>query len=1212
MMEHQSAVERPAPGSQRGEPIGARGSGRGRGRGRGQAFSNSRGRPRGHNRGNHLSVRGRPSSDQPACSPSESTSTRRQTPARAGRSRGVNHRSTTGNHTNPPTSALSEARRASNEPKTSPPVTSVRGGRTDYNARRQGFGTHLTEAAPSGPDGPNLQGDASGDKSNNQVAGSTSLSTQDLSLSARLTLELSTSVYECLICFSTVSRFQPIYHCKNCFAIFHLRCSSEWASRSVIDTSNKAQILRDRDGIACSEEAARGCWRCPGCQHRHIGQESVPTTYKCWCGKVEHPKRGHRKQEGEGRPKASIPHGCGMSCGKSIAEGCTHACALECHPGSCPPCPAVIKTACYCLKTLCTIRCSQLNPIQSHLNPINESLLSCEQICNRPLSCGLHFCTQTCHPGDCGECEVTRDKTCYCGRVVKTDEKCSALIVSGDPLENSLQACHSPEGLEWLGEFSCQTSCPWKFDCNIHSCPSVCHPHSSSKRVTCPFSPSILTTCPCGATPLPTRTACDDPITTCENPCRKLLSACGHACQKLCHTGPCSGPCKELITTVCRCGKDSIIRPCCEVELLRETAIEAAASELDSVYDPVSIGEEAVEFRCERICRVLRHCGKHTCNRTCCPLAFLEGVIKTGKNKKTQSRHQAEEEDPQGLHQCNLICNRTLNCGLHSCQLRDHKGPCPTCLQANFDEVACHCGATVIQPPVPCGTIINCSQPCRRGPLPCGHPIAPHQCHEAPECPPCPFLANKPCQCDKKSLIRNVRCSQRRVTCGQICGNLLSCGAHRCFKLCHPIGECETCDQPCGKPRPYCGHGCQIKCHAPSVCSSEKPCQAIIDVRCQCGHIVQKVTCSSNDLRPEGNRDRLLRCNNDCAIYQRNLALASAFVNDEETSAKVDVGIEWSDELLQFCQQNLVFVKLIESLLEEFLNSQPPKISYLCQPQNHVKRKFTCELAEVYGLSCQCLDEEPRRSVMVNRKPNSRVPRPLLSQAFESARLAQQTAPVSVPTLKTDLQSLPSAEDRPEKMNAILLQGVFGHDESSLQGLIRGGIGTDEFQLTWVKDEDVVLKINKTAQPLSRSGDWLRSGKKSLRLSVIFDNLTGLLDQASFCTGIFPIKVDEAGQVLERTSLIAKSTPSPEPPRSRWNTVSSTPISISNSFGALSLQQRQPNDSQKAKQTSMAGGIVGGGFNRPPTAVMAPIASTSRRERQEVEEVVDDWEDALS
>ncbi|EGG01891.1 uncharacterized protein MELLADRAFT_91723 [Melampsora larici-populina 98AG31] len=71
-----------------------------------------------------------------------------------------------------------------------------------------------------------------------------------------------------------------------------------------------------------------------------------------------------------------------MSCGKLIVKGCTHACTLECQPGSCLPCHVVIKTACYCLKTFCTICCSEIHSIQSHLNQIKNRLLICEQICN--------------------------------------------------------------------------------------------------------------------------------------------------------------------------------------------------------------------------------------------------------------------------------------------------------------------------------------------------------------------------------------------------------------------------------------------------------------------------------------------------------------------------------------------------------------------------------------------------------------------------------------------------------------------------------------------------------------------------------------------------------------------------------------------------------------------------------------------------------------
>jgi hypothetical protein len=134
--------------------------------------------------------------------------------------------------------------------------------------------------------------------------------------------------------------------------------------------------------------------------------------------------------------------------------------------------------------------------------------------------------------------------------------------------------------------------------------------------------------------------------------------------------------------------------------------------------------------------------------------------------------------------------------------LPDHRGPCPRCLQSSFEELICPCNRTVIEPPVPCGTRINCAYPCAQPLPPCGHPRTPHTCHAAEEgssCPPCPHLTNRTCDCGK-SLLRNVRCSQERVSCGSACGKLLDCGYHACDRTCH-TGECGSCVQVCGKPR---------------------------------------------------------------------------------------------------------------------------------------------------------------------------------------------------------------------------------------------------------------------------------------------------------------------------------------------------------------------------------------------------------------------------
>mgnify|MGYP001453093061 CR=1 FL=1 len=114
----------------------------------------------------------------------------------------------------------------------------------------------------------------------------------------------------------------------------------------------------------------------------------------------------------------------------------------------------------------------------------------------------------------------------------------------------------------------------------------------------------------------------------------------------------------------------------------------------------------------------------------------------------------------------------------------------------------CPCGRTVLEPPIPCGTRIECSYPCHRPPPSCGHPVVPHSCHDdSVPCPPCPHLTSRQCACGKKE-VPNVKCSldKEKVSCGSVCGKLLSCGFHHCESSCHS-GDCAPCTAPCGKSR---------------------------------------------------------------------------------------------------------------------------------------------------------------------------------------------------------------------------------------------------------------------------------------------------------------------------------------------------------------------------------------------------------------------------
>ena len=260
-----------------------------------------------------------------------------------------------------------------------------------------------------------------------------------------------------------------------------------------------------------------------------------------------------------------------------------------------------------------------------------------------------------------------------------------------------------------------------------------------------------------------------------------------------------------------------------------------------------------------------------------------------------------------------------LGCGLHTCPKPDHKGACGRCLQASYDELICHCGHTVVFPPVACGTTITCQYPCARPAPACGHPKTAHPCHESETCPPCPYLTTRACACGKDQAVKNVRCSQSqdRVSCGQQCGILLPCGFHTCDKSCHRPGECEPCSQVCGKPKRICRHPCTSQCHAPAKCPETDPCQYLITQSCACGNLQSRTSCGASitTVSREANQ---LKCNSECAIKQRNARLADALgINPTDRNT-----VEWNPELKEFATNNLGFVKMVESTFKEFFSGQ--------------------------------------------------------------------------------------------------------------------------------------------------------------------------------------------------------------------------------------------------------------------------------------------------
>ncbi|KAI0674405.1 hypothetical protein C8Q78DRAFT_966649 [Trametes maxima] len=840
-------------------------------------------------------------------------------------------------------------------------------------------------------------------------------------LTSRLIYELSTPPYpDCTICFAPITPMQPTWSCSPsnptlaptddesgvpeqtrradtsaqcCWMTFHLKCIRPWAAKSVKDIEEAWRVRGEqRDGD----------WRCPGCQSK---RRAVPSSYWCFCGSTPDPKP----------PRLATPHSCANPC--SRPRPCGHPCSLNCHPGPCPPCQVTTQMPCYCNKETLSFRCARLRLGESGVPTTSE--LSCGQACGRMLGCGNHRCENACHPGKCKPCPVREEARCYCGKEAKQ-------LACGEGEEKVCRVVQDGKEEKWVGRFACEHTCDRPFDCGIHRCAKPCHPPSPTP-VPCPRSPSAVTHCPCGKHPLTqdsapffphgtrlVRAACTDPIPTCESTCMKPLEGCEHVCSSRCHTGPCP-PCSIVVVRPCRCGSSTREIRCSE-DQARARAREHGESGPD------------VEILCERPCGALRLCGRHQCNRVCCPLASLTSLTK-GKGKG--KRHAGAEgglnvADQQGWHECDLVCGRLLSCGNHHCEERDHRGPCPPCLRSSFDEMICYCGRTVLEPPIPCGTRITCRYPCTRPPLPCGHPKSQHACHEDPTpCPPCPHLTSKPCACGKK-VIDNIRCSQEKVSCGMICGKLLACGFHHCERPCHG-DACGACHAPCGKPRKLCMpalHPCTLPCHAPASCDESTPCSAIVNIACPCGRLRQPIPCGRSLTNPAGREgSQQLKCTTECAIAKRNARLAEALnINPDRAGGARANQVTYHDDLVAFARANAKFCTIVEKSFADFLTSD--KRSQILPHMPEQKRKFVHDLAAVYRVDTQMVDQEPHRSVQLLRRIDSRPsPAPSSWGAGSSRtqtparatpspgppRIAPVVAPVPVPVPVADNDSVPDS-----------------------------------------------------------------------------------------------------------------------------------------------------------------------------------------------------------
>lgn len=758
--------------------------------------------------------------------------------------------------------------------------------------------------------------------------------------------ELISNSCECMVCCDTIRYSHHVWSCDQCFRIFHLRCIQKWGR------SEAARVQPSASAAEAELDPVSG-WRCPSCRNIH---KHIPTAYWCFCGRVDLSKGSQHRR----RDYGMTPHSCGEICGKRRPQQhCTHRCNQLCHPGPCPPCPAMLQLACGCGRTTQTVRCSQAGQAPS-----------CQSVCGRTLLCGRHKCTALCHDGPCPVCEEEIQETCYCSRTKRT-HPCAQSLAS-----DSVSAGSG-------GSFGCEELCHRPLACGNHLCEAKCHPGPCKP---CALSPEIVTTCHCGQATLAElaksgvaearRESCMDPVPSCGQTCNKP-HLCGpveegnpHRCHLTCHEGPCR-PCPSRSVRKCRCGKSTHKLPCKDV----------------------LAGKEIL---CDRLCNAKRSCGRHRCSQRCC----------TDEN-----------------HICQLICGKKLRCGQHKCEELCHKGHCDQCWQTIFDELTCHCGAEVLYPPQPCGTqpppcrrLCSRVHSCEHTPQHCCHME-----DECPPCPVLVSkmcmgghqLRNS-VPCHLKDVSCGARCL-KPLPCGE---HKCDRNCHR--GECLEAGQ--VCKQPCTIPREDCFHPCGVPCHGGERCP-DVACRTAVTLHCPCGRRSKQVTCAqatgkthglsslnSTDLARQmasmqaggsmsfGSNKVEVTCDEECSRQLRINQMAEALRLNT-----VPMNCALSPFLMEKIKTESSVVMSIDTqvaaLVKGVLRMPPGSHKALSLPvMSSEHRHIAHEIAEMYGCESQSFDSEPQRNVRVTAFSHSYPPQVALSDLVQRFRASVPAAATSSTT----------------------------------------------------------------------------------------------------------------------------------------------------------------------------------------------------------------------
>ncbi|XP_015745022.2 NF-X1-type zinc finger protein NFXL1-like [Python bivittatus] len=223
---------------------------------------------------------------------------------------------------------------------------------------------------------------------------------------------------------------------------------------------------------------------------------------------------------------------------------------------------------------------------------------------------------------------------------------------------------------------------------------------------------------------------------------RDFKPPCGHRCLLLCHPGPCP-PCPKMVTITCYCKKAKPVPRRCSMK----------------------------EWSCQLPCGRKLPCGQHNCGNPCHP-GDCQPCPRVSKQSCVCGKQIAERQCASPLWQCDEVCGRTLSCGYHVCEQICHSGFCGECPRSG--KRSCPCGKSKFS--LPCTEDVpTCGDSCDKV-LECEIHRCSQRCHRG-ACEICRQEVEKQCRCGKH--MKQMPC-HKPYLCETKCAKIRDCQKHQC------------------------------------------------------------------------------------------------------------------------------------------------------------------------------------------------------------------------------------------------------------------------------------------------------------------------------------------------------------------------------------------------------------------------------------------------